>query len=324
MAGKLKGKAAQVVDKELNQVGKQVGKLATRVTGKYKPEEISFLKTFLSDLIKSPKARMRAQLERQGAQRISNAYDTAVNQRVAQNLKEFQNLSSAQRAYARPLLKGRAYTNSLRRTGEEAAEKARERFQKYMEKELENIPGWGGVIKNGLKGVANSKITKYGLIAGLPAYGVYRGVFGNSPEEENESSDSNYRWTPNNGWQFRDEDGNWNDQQEEFGVDRFGNTNFYDTETGQWYSDYIQGSNGSVYDRQGNLLGNVMPQEGNFFDYNAQQVAQQLGKNSLSPKEITALQQQLGVTPDGLIGARTLNAIAKQSGNPQNYFTIYR
>lgn len=28
------------------------------------------------------------------------------------------------------------------------------------------------------------------------------------------------------------------------------------------------------------------------------------------------LQQQLGVTPDGLIGAKTLNAIAKQPGNP--------
>lgn len=322
MAGNLKGRAGQVVDKEARQVGKQIGNLAARVTGKYKPEEISFFKTFFSDFIKSPKARMQAQLERQGAQRISNAYDEAITQRAAQNIKEFENLSAAQRAYAQPLLKGRAYANSLRKTGEEAAEKAREHFQKYMTKELENIPGWGGVIKNGLQGVANSKITKYGLVAGLPAYGIYKGIFGNTPEAK-DLSDSNYRWTPDNGWQQRDDDGNWNNQQEEFGVDRFGNTNFYDTETGQWYSDYIQGSDGSIYDRQGNLLGNVMPQGGNFFDYNAQQVAQELGKSSLSPMEIMALQQQLGVTPDGLIGARTLNAIAKQSGNPLKYFTIY-
>ena len=199
---------------------------------------------------------------------------------------------------------------------------------RLLQKEAREAQLAENIAKNELNQAALKLVRKKGFnrLAKLGALGAlgYGGYKALTAEDNNEEENgSNYRWTPDNGWQHKDENGNWGAQQEEFGVDRFGNTNFYDADTGQWYSDYIQGSDGSVYDTQGNLLGNVMPQGGNFFDYNAQQVAQELGKSSLSPMEIMALQQQLGVTPDGLIGARTLNAIAKQSGNPLKYFTIY-
>ena len=240
---------------------------------------------------------------------------TAIN-KANQAEKEFNELNEIRKQLSKP-------TMSDMRSVVAARNKSR-----ILQKEAREAQLAESIAKNELNQAALKLVRKKGFnrLAKLGALGAlgYGGYKAFTSEDNNkEENESNYRWTPDNGWQQRDDDGNWNNQQEEFGVDRFGNTNFYDTETGQWYSDYIQGSDGSIYDRQGNLLGNVMPQGGNFFDYNAQQVAQQLGRDSLSPTEIMALQQQLGVNPDGLIGARTLNAIAKQSGNPQNYFTIY-
>lgn len=312
----------KVVEKESQKIGKGLGMAIGRVVEGYKPQEVNFFRTFFSDLLKSPRATRAAQLKREGAQNIYEVASNTASRQLKEKNKFFNSLSPEELKYARKNLSRQAY-NEIYRATENAAMNEAKRFGEYARKELEGLPTWGGVLKNSTKGILNSRLTKYGVPAAAIGYGAYKGLFENSPEEE-ESSNSNYRWTPNNGWQHRDEQGNWGDQQEEFGVDRFGNTNFYDADTGQWYSDYIQGSDGSVYDRQGNLLGNVLPNGGNFFDYNAQQIAKQLGKSSLSPAEIMALQQQLGVTPDGLIGARTLNAIAKQSGNPENYFTIYR
>lgn len=172
--------------------------------------------------------------------------------------------------------------------------------------------------------VANRGYKRLGKLATMGGLGVGAALAlsQDSPEQLNQEEQSNYRWTPNNGWEQMNANGMWMPQQEEFGVDRFGNTNFYDSDTGRWYSDYIQGSDGSIYDRQGNLLGNVLPSGGNIFELNKQKVAQALGQNNLSTEDIMALQKGLGVTADGLVGARTLNAMAK-SLNSNDYFTRY-
>lgn len=150
--------------------------------------------------------------------------------------------------------------------------------------------------------------------------------------DTSEETPQEYMFDPDKGWQHYDPtSGQYVDQQEEFGVDRFGNTNFYDEDTGQWIGDYIQGADGSVYDRNGNLIGNVAPnlQPGqNIFDLNLQKVASILGKSNLTANDIKILQEKFGLTADGIVGARTMNAVlgakADKEGKKPVYFTTYQ
>lgn len=319
MAPKPKGKGTQIIDKEAQKFGRKIEKTVERLSGKYKPEEVGSFRTFFTDLLRSPRAARQAQIEREGAQRISNAYDAAIRKRATQNIKEYQNLTSEQRGFAEPLLKGRKYNNSLREVGEQAVEKERKKIQEQMAKELENLPGWGGYFKNSAQNILNSKIVKYGVPIGAASYGIINGLSGNSPKEE----EFKYRWTPNVGWE-KNEDGKWSPQQREFGVDRYGNVNYYDGQN--WVSDYLQGSDGTVYNRQGQVIGSTvdpiaMRASGydNIFDYNA---AKALGEQ-VTPEQIVAMQQLLGVTPDGKWGART-QAAYERGKNSSGLFTIYQ
>lgn len=161
-----------------------------------------------------------------------------------------------------------------------------------------------------------------GLLGGM----VYNALTSGVPEQS-EQSQSKYRYTSNNGWE-KNEDGKWSPQQKEFGIDRNGNVNYYDGQN--WVSDYIQDSNGTIYNRQGQAIGSVvdpiaMHASGydNIFDYNAAQAG-------IQPEQVAAVQQALGVIPDGKWGARTqagyeqaMNNIGSQY-DPNSLFSVYQ
>ena len=142
---------------------------------------------------------------------------------------EKQGLSQEDLALAKSILKNPKHEQNLYKVAKEVEKNYMKSVAKTNAKALEGVPGWGGVIGNTAKGLINNKITKFGLIAGLPAYGIYKGLSGTPEETESEETTSQYRFDPNNGWQYYDPaSGQYVDQQEGFGVDRFGNTNFYD------------------------------------------------------------------------------------------------
>lgn len=319
------GAKTKAVEKESQKIGEGLGRAIGRVVEGYKPQEVSFYRTFFSDLLKSPRATRVAQLEREGAQNIYNAAKNAADKQLKEKTEFFGSLFGKDLKYARKNLSRTSY-NEMRNAVNLAAEKEAKRFGEQASKELEGLPTWSGIIKNGTKNILNSSFTKYGMPIGAIGYGAYKSLFEDSPEEE--SSGSNYRWTPNSGWQHRDENGNWSDQQKEFGVDRFGNVNYYDGQN--WVSDYIQDSDGTIYNRQGQVIGNTgdpiaMRASGydNIFDYNAAQAG-------IQPDQVAAVQQALGVTPDGKWGARTQAAYQQVRNNlglqydPRNLFTIYQ
>lgn len=161
-----------------------------------------------------------------------------------------------------------------------------------------------------------------GLLGGM----VYNALTSGVPEQS-EQSQSKYRYTSNNGWE-KNENGKWSPQQKEFGIDRNGNVNYYDGQ--DWVSDYIQDSNGTIYNRQGQVIGSMidpiaMHASGydNIFDYNAAQAG-------IQPEQVAALQQALGVIPDGKWGARTQAAYEQAMNNigswynPDSLFSIYQ
>ncbi len=123
----------------------------------------------------------------------------------------------------------------------------------------------------------------------------------------NLGSSSKYRWTPE-GWQ-QNVNGNWVDQTSGYGVDRFGNTNFYDEQTGTWLKpgQYYQSSNGLVFTSDGNRqigyntgadAAQAADMGTNIFDY----YAQSHGFSPQDTKRIKMLQQALGVSTDGKWG----------------------
>lgn len=82
-------------------------------------------------------------------------------------------------------------------------------------------------------------------------------------------------------------------------------------------ADFIQGSDGNIYNSQGELLGNVgndarLAGYNDVFDYNA-------AKAGVDPSQVAAIQQLLGVKDDGRWGAITQaayqNAMKKMKGN---------
>lgn len=201
--------------------------------------------------------------------------------------------------------------STLRRNRIQNAEKLAERFNR---KYPEFSPKGAAYIAGGIGGT--------GLLGGM----VYNALTSGVPKQS-EQSQSKYRYTSNNGWE-KNEDGKWSPQQKEFGIDRNGNVNYYDGQN--WVSDYIQDSNGTIYNRQGQVIGSMidpisMHASGydNIFDYNAAQAG-------IQPEQVAAVQQALGVIPDGKWGARTQAAYEQAMNNigswydPNSLFSIYQ
>lgn len=169
------------------------------------------------------------------------------------------------------------------------------------------------------------------IVGGIGGAGLLGGTVYNALtsgiSEESEQPQSKYRYTSGNGWE-KNENGKWIPQQREFGVDKNGNVNYYDGQN--WVSDYIQDSDGTIHNSQGQVIGSAvdpiaMHSSGydNIFDYNAAQAG-------ISPDQVAAVQQALGVTPDGKWGARTQAAYEQAMNNiysyydPNSLFSIYQ
>lgn len=187
------------------------------------------------------------------------------------------------------------------------------------------------VTQDALRRVRNRGIKRFSTvnILGALGLGTYDTLTSEVPEQSKQSkqSQSKYRYTSNNGWE-KNEDGKWSPQQKEFGIDRNGNVNYYDGQN--WVSDYIQDSDGTIYNRQGQVIGSMidpiyMHASGydNIFDYNAAQAG-------IQPEQVAAVQQALGVIPDGKWGARTQAAYEQAMNNigsqydPNSLFSIYQ
>lgn len=96
------------------------------------------------------------------------------------------------------------------------------------------------------------------------------------------------------------------------------------------YDDYLQDSDGTIYSRSGEVLGNVVDPialsssgYNNIFDYNAAQAG-------IDPSQVAQLQQELGITADGKFGAQTQLALQEASKNwakqfdPNSLVAIYQ
>lgn len=187
------------------------------------------------------------------------------------------------------------------------------------------------VTQDAFRRVRNKGIKRLSRVGTLGALGLgaYSALTSGVPEQSKQSkqSQSKYRYTSNNGWE-KNENGKWFPQQKEFGIDRNGNVNYYDGQN--WVSDYIQDSNGTIYNRQGQVIGSMIDPIGmhasgydNIFDYNAAQAG-------IQPEQVAAVQQALGVIPDGKWGARTQAAYEQAMNNigswydPNGLFSIYQ
>ena len=190
------------------------------------------------------------------------------------------------------------------------------------------------VTQDAFRRVRNKGIKRLSRVGTLGALGLgaYSALTSGVPEQseqskQSEQSQSKYRYTSNNGWE-KNEDGKWSPQQKEFGIDRNGNVNYYDGQN--WVSDYIQDSDGTIYNRQGQVIGSMIDPIGmhasgydNIFDYNAAQAG-------IQPEQVAAVQQALGVIPDGKWGARTQAAYEQAMNNigsqydPNSLFSIYQ
>lgn len=204
--------------------------------------------------------------------------------------------------------------STLRRNRIQNVENAEKLAERFNRKYPEFSPKGAAYIAGGIGGT--------GLLGGM----VYNALTSGVPEQS-EQSQSKYRYTSNNGWE-KNENGKWSPQQKEFGIDRNGNVNYYDGQN--WVSDYIQDSNGTIYNRQGQVIGSMidpiyMHASGydNIFDYNAAQAG-------IQPEQVAAVQQALGVIPDGKWGARTQAAYEQAMNNigsqydPNSLFSIYQ
>ena len=193
------------------------------------------------------------------------------------------------------------------------------------------------VTNDALKQVRNKglkRLSRVGLVGALGA-GIYPIFSGNaSPKTQDiQKTPQNYRYSPNNGWQkYNQKTGQYENQQQEFGVDRFGNTNYYDGANWLTPDQYLQGSNGYIYNKQtGQIIGttdDTMEAHNSGYDSVFDYRAAQAGFNS--PEQVKALQQQLGVTADGKWGQQTQDAYEKaawvwaQQYDPNSLFSIYQ
>ena len=192
------------------------------------------------------------------------------------------------------------------------------------------------VTQDAFRRVRNKGIKRLSTVGTLGALGLgtYSALSG-SPAAASaaEETPQQYRYNPNNGWQERNQEtGQYENQQQGFGIDRFGNTNYYDGANWLTPDQYIQGGNGYIYDKQtGQIIGtadDTMEAHNSGYDSVFDYRAAQAGFNS--PEQVKALQQQLGVTADGKWGQQTQDAFNKTVSNwaqqydPNSLFSIYQ
>lgn len=199
----------------------------------------------------------------------------------------------------------------------ENVEKLAERYNRMYP---EFSPKGAAYIAGGIGGI--------GLLGGT----VYNALTSGVPEQSKQPQ-SKYRYTSNNGWQkLNQETGQYENQQREFGIDRYGNTNYYDGTNWLTPDQYVQGSNGYIYDNQtGQIIGmadDTMEARSNgynsVFDYRAAKA----GYNN--PEDIKQLQKELGINVDGKWGKQTQDAFDRAIKNwayqydPNSLFSIYQ
>lgn len=207
--------------------------------------------------------------------------------------------------------------STLRRNRIQNAEKLAERYNRMYP---EFSPKGAAYIAGGIGGI--------GLLGGT----VYNALTSGVPEQSKQPQ-SKYRYTSNNGWQkLNQETGQYENQQREFGIDRNGNTNYYDGTNWLTPDQYIQGSNGYIYDNQtGQIIGmadDTMEARSNGYDSVFDYRAAKAGYNS--PEEIKQLQKELGINADGKWGKQTQDAFDRAIKNwayqydPNSLFSIYQ
>ena len=167
-----------------------------------------------------------------------------------------------------------------------------------------------------------------GLLGGMVYNALTSGV-----SEQSKQPQSKYRYTSNNGWQkLNQETGQYENQQREFGIDRYGNTNYYDGTNWLTPDQYTQGSNGYIYDNQtGQIIGmadDTMEARSNGYDSVFDYRAAKAGYNN--PEDIKQLQKELGINADGKWGKQTQDAFDRAIKNwsyqydPNSLFSIYQ
>ena len=199
----------------------------------------------------------------------------------------------------------------------ENVEKLAERYNRMYP---EFSPKGAAYIAGGIGGI--------GLLGGT----VYNALTSGVPEQSKQSQPK-YRYTSNNGWQkLNQETGQYENQQREFGIDRNGNTNYYDGTNWLTPDQYIQGSNGYIYDNQtGQIIGmadDTMEARSNGYDSVFDYRAAKAGYNN--PEDIKQLQKELGINADGKWGKQTQDAFDRAIKNwsyqydPNSLFSIYQ
>lgn len=181
----------------------------------------------------------------------------------------------------------------------------------------------------------NSKRTlkTTGLVGGLGT-GAYLVIPRNSKQPSAaEETPQQYMYSPNNGWQeWNQETGQYENQQQGFGIDRYGNTNYYDGTNWLTPDQYLQGSNGYIYNKQtGQIIGtadDTMEAYNNGYDNVFDYRAAKAGYDS--PEAVKQLQEKLGINADGKWGQQTQDAFNKTVSNwaqqydPNSLFSIYQ
>ena len=210
--------------------------------------------------------------------------------------------------------------STLRKDRIQNIENVKKLEERYNRMYPEFSPKGAAYIAGGIGGT--------GLLGGM----VYNALTSGVPEQSKQPQ-SKYRYTSNNGWQkLNQETGQYENQQREFGIDRNGNTNYYDGTNWLTPDQYTQGSNGYIYDNQtGQIIGmadDTMEARSNGYDSVFDYRAAKAGYNN--PEDIKQLQKELGINADGKWGKQTQNAFDRAIKNwsyqydPNSLFSIYQ
>ena len=225
--------------------------------------------------------------------------------------------------------------NDAARKTDEAERNAITASQKSMEAKEAFNNTKRQVTNDALRQVRNKGIKRTlkttGLVGGTGAYLVIpRNSKSPSAAEE---TPQQYMYNPNNGWQeWNQETGQYENQQQGFGIDRYGNTNYYDRTNWLTPDQYLQGSNGYIYNKQtGQIIGtadDTMEAHNSGYDSVFDYRAARAGYNS--PEAVKQLQEKLGINADGKWGQQTQDAFNKTVSNwaqqydPNSLFSIYQ
>lgn len=218
-------------------------------------------------------------------------------------------------------------TDEAERNAITASQKSREAFNNTKRQ----------VTNDALRQVRNRGIKRTlkatGLVGGLGT-GAYLVIPRNSKQPSAvEETQQQYRYNPNNGWQeWNQETGQYENQQQGFGIDRYGNTNYYDGTNWLTPDQYLQGSNGYIYDKQtGQIIGaadDTMEAHNSGYDSVFDYRAAKAGYTS--PEAVKQLQEKLGINADGKWGQQTQDAFNRTISNwaqqydPNSLFSIYQ